>query len=58
MVNSGIGWSRNNWELNLRVKNLTDVRHGVQGFDLARSAVATGFLQTSRFIQLGLRYSF
>jgi len=59
MVNAGIGWSDGTWDLNFRIKNLTDVRAGMQGFDLASLC---GCNETSykspRFFQLGARYNF
>ena len=59
MVNAGIGWTNDSWTLSLRVRNLTDVRAGVQGFDLASLC---GCNETSykppRFFQLGARYEF
>jgi len=35
MVNANIGWTLDPWQVTLGVRNLTDVRAGVQGFDLA-----------------------
>lgn len=37
MVNAGIGWnsSDENWSAGLEIRNLTDERAGIQGFDLA-----------------------
>jgi iron complex outermembrane receptor protein len=35
MVNANLIYSKDNWEANLMVKNLTDVRAGSMGFDLA-----------------------
>ena len=59
MVNAGIGWTNDSWTLSFRVRNLTDVRAGVQGFDLASLC---GCNETSykppRFFQLGARYEF
>ena len=59
MVNAGFGWSNGTWGVNFRVRNLTDVRAGMQGFDLASLC---GCNETSykppRFFQLGVRYDF
>jgi iron complex outermembrane receptor protein len=37
MVNAGIGWSSQDdlWQLDLQIRNVTDERAGIQGFDLA-----------------------
>jgi iron complex outermembrane recepter protein len=37
MVNAGFGWASDDkrWEVNLDVRNVTDERAGIQGFDLA-----------------------
>jgi len=37
MVNAGVGWASNDdhWEVGLDVRNVTDERAGIQGFDLA-----------------------
>jgi iron complex outermembrane receptor protein len=37
LVHAGIGWASddNNWQATLEVRNLTDERAGIQGFDLA-----------------------
>jgi len=59
MVNAGLGWSNDNWGINFRVRNLTDARAGIQGFDLASFC---GCNETSykppRHFELGVRYSF
>jgi iron complex outermembrane recepter protein len=59
MVNAGIGWSNDNWELNFRVKNLTNVNPGVVGFDLATLCGCNAVsYKPPRFFQLGARYNF
>jgi iron complex outermembrane receptor protein len=37
MVNAGVGWSSQDdlWQLDLQIRNVTDERAGIQGFDLA-----------------------
>lgn len=37
MVNAGVGWSSDDdqWAVSLQIRNLTDERAGIQGFDLA-----------------------
>ena len=59
IVNAGFGWKNDNWTISFRGKNLTDVRAGVMGFDLASLC---GCNETSykppRFFQLGARYEF
>jgi iron complex outermembrane recepter protein len=59
MVNTGMGWSNDHWALNFRLKNLTNVRAGVQGFDLASFCGCNEVsYKPPRFFQLDLRYSF
>ena len=59
MVNAGIGWSNEVWELNFRIKNLTNVRQGVQGFDLATLCGCNEVsYKPPRFFQVGARYNF
>lgn len=59
MVNAGFGWSNDNWTLNFRVRNLTDVKAGVQGFDLATLCGCNELsYKPPRFFQVGARYSF
>jgi len=59
MVNAGLGWSNDNWELNFRIKNLTNVHQGVQGFDLATLCGCNEVsYKPPRFFQLGARYNF
>jgi iron complex outermembrane receptor protein len=59
MVNAGLGWSNDIWELNFRIKNLTDVHQGIQGFDLATFCGCNEVsYKPPRFFQLGARYNF
>ena len=59
MVNAGLGWANDAWAINLRVKNLTDVRQGVQGFDLATFCGCNEVsYKPPRFFQLGVRYTY
>jgi len=59
MVNAGLGWSNETWELNFRVKNLTNVHQGIQGFDLATLCGCNEVsYKPPRFFQLGARYNF
>ena len=59
MVNAGLGWTNDVWTLNLRVRNLTDVRAGVQGFDLASLCGCNEVsYKPPRLFQLGARYNF
>jgi len=59
MVNAGFGWSNDNWTLNFRVRNLTNVKAGVQGFDLASLCGCNEVsYKPPRFFQVGARYSF
>ena len=59
MFNAGLGWSNDYWEINFRVKNLTDTRAGVQGFDLASLCGCNEVsYKPPRFFQLGMRYNF
>ena len=59
MVNAGFGWTNDNWTLNFRVRNLTDVKAGVQGFDLSTLCGCNEVsYKPPRFFQVGARYSF
>jgi len=59
MVNAGFGWSNDVWSLNFRIKNLTNVHQGIQGFDLATFCGCNEVsYKPPRFFQLGVRYSF
>ena len=59
MVNAGLGWSNESWELNFRIRNLTNVHQGVQGFDLATFCGCNEVsYKPPRFFQLGARYNF
>ena len=59
MVNAGLGWSTEVWELSFRIKNLTNVHQGIQGFDLATFCGCNEVsYKPPRFFQLGARYSF
>ena len=59
MVNAGIGWASDVWELNFRIKNLTNVHQGVQGFDVATLCGCNEVsYKPPRFFQLGARYKF
>jgi iron complex outermembrane recepter protein len=59
MVNAGLGWSNDVWELNFRIRNLTDVHQGIQGFDLATLCGCNEVsYKPPRFFQLGARYNF
>ena len=59
MVNASIVWTNDPWQVTFGVKNVTDVRAGTQGFDLA---VFCGCNEVSykppRLFQLGARYTF
>ena len=58
-VNTGLGWSNEVWELNFRIKNLTNVHQGIQGFDLATFCGCNEVsYKPPRFFQLGVRYNF
>jgi len=59
VVNVGLGWSNETWELNFRIRNLTDTHLGVQGFDLATFCGCNEVsYKPPRFFQLGARYNF
>ena len=59
MLNASIGWRLNPWELTFAVRNLTDVRAGVQGFDLATFCGCNELsYKPPRLFQFGARYSF
>ena len=59
MVNAGLGWSNDVWELNFRIKNLTNVHQGIQGFDLGTFCGCNEVsYKPPRFFQLGARYNF
>ena len=59
MVNAGLGWSNDVWALNFRIKNLTNVHQGVQGFDLATFCGCNEVsYKPPRFFQIGARYNF
>ena len=59
MVNSGLGWSNDVWELNFRIRNLTNVHQGIQGFDLATFCGCNEVsYKPPRFFQIGVRRNF
>ncbi|WCT79133.1 TonB-dependent receptor [Novosphingobium humi] len=59
MLNAGVGWSNDNWTFSIRARNLTDVRAGVQGFDLASLCGCNEVsYKPPRFFQIGARYNF
>jgi iron complex outermembrane receptor protein len=59
MVNAGLGWSNDIWELNFRVRNITNVHQGIQGFDLATFCGCNEVsYKPPRFFQLGARFNF
>lgn len=59
MANAGIGWTNDSWELNLRIKNITNVRAGIQGFDLASFCGCNELsFKPPRYFELGARYNF
>lgn len=59
MVNAAFGWTDETWAINLRVRNITDVRAGVQGFDLASLCGCNEVsYKPPRLFQLGVRYNF
>ena len=58
-VNAGLGWSDDVWDINFRIKNLTDTHLGIQGFDLATFCGCNEVsYKPPRFFQLGARYNF
>jgi len=59
MVNAGLGWSKQAWDLNFRIKNLTNEHVGIQGFDLGTFCGCNEVsYKPPRFFQLGARYNF
>jgi iron complex outermembrane receptor protein len=59
MVNAGLGWSKQAWDLNFRVKNLTNEHVGIQGFDLGTFCGCNEVsYKPPRFFQVGARYNF
>ena len=59
MVNAGLGWSNDVWNINFRIRNLTNVHQGVQGFDLATFCGCNEVsYKPPRLFQLGVRYNF
>lgn len=59
MVNAAASWRSEHWELSFRVRNITDVRAGVQGFDIATFCGCNEVsYRPPRFFQLGTRYNF
>jgi len=59
MVNAGLGWSNESWELNFRIRNLTNVNQGIVGFDLATLCGCNAVsYKPPRIFQLGVRYNF
>ena len=59
MVNASIAWTLDPWQVTLGIRNLTDVRAGVQGFDLATFCGCNEVsYKPPRLFQLGVRYSF
>ncbi len=61
MVNAGIGWTNadENFDISLDVRNLTDERVGIQGFDLATLCGCNEVsYQPPRWVGVSLRYSY
>jgi len=59
MVNGGLGWSNDVWALNFRIRNVTNVHQGIQGFDLATFCGCNEVsYKPPRFFQFGVRYNF
>ena len=59
MVNAGFGWSNDVWELNFRIRNLTNTHVGIQGFDLATFCGCNEVsYKPPRMFQVGARYNF
>lgn len=61
MVNAGVGWSSDDeaWQLDLQIRNVTDERAGVQGFDLATLCGCNEVAyQPPRWYGVSLRRSF
>jgi iron complex outermembrane receptor protein len=58
-LNSALGWGNDAWSLAFKVRNITDVRAGNQGFDLASLCGCNEVsYKPPRFFQLDARYSF
>jgi iron complex outermembrane receptor protein len=58
-LNAGVGWKNDNLAVNFKVRNVTDVRSGVQGFDLAGLCGCNEVsYKPPRFFELETRYSF
>lgn len=59
MFNANAGWRKGPWDLTVRVRNISDVRSGTQGFDLATFCGCNEVAyKPPRFFQLATRYSF
>jgi iron complex outermembrane receptor protein len=61
MVNAGAGWAseNRNWQVNLDVRNVTNAKAGVQGFDLATLCGCNELaFQPPRLIALNVKRSF
>lgn len=61
MVNAGLGWASNNdaWNLSLDVRNVTDEKAGIQGFDLATLCGCNEVsYQPPRWYGVSMKYSF
>lgn len=61
MVNAGIGWASQDasWQLSFDIRNLTDEKAGIQGFDLATLCGCNEVsYQPPRWYGVGVKYSF
>ena len=61
MVNAGLGWANedNNLQVNLDVRNVTNERVGVQGFDLATLCGCNEIaFQPPRFVGMNIKIGF
>lgn len=59
MVNASVNWKLDPWDLTFAVRNLTDARAGVQGFDLATFCGCNEVsYKPPRMFQIGARYAF
>jgi iron complex outermembrane recepter protein len=58
-LNAGMGWKNANLAVDFKVRNITDVRSGLQGFDLAGLCGCNEVsYKPPRFFELETRYSF
>ena len=58
---AGAGWTSDNrdWQLNLDVRNVTNVKAGVQGFDLATLCGCNELaFQPPRFVSVNVKRTF